>query len=97
MFITKITRTYSRSINTRTYNLPESWIKIESTLEAQIESQDNPVEVSKMLAAEAQKNVLEQITEIEGKMRAAAERNRATAAGNVPGAPTTPANAVRPL
>ena len=50
-----------------------------------------------MLAAEAQKNVLEQITEIEGKMRAAAERNRATAAGNVPGAPTAPANAVRPL
>lgn len=89
MFITKVTRSYSRSINTRAYNLPESWIKIESTLEAQIESQDNPIEVSKMLAEQAQKDVVEQISAIEVKMREAAQRAREMAAGNPGGAPSS--------
>jgi len=59
MIITKVSRSYSRSINTRQYGAPESWVKIESTYEATCESGDNPMEVSKMIYEQAQKEVVD--------------------------------------
>lgn len=49
MRVFKISRTYSKSINTRTYGGPDSWLKLESTAEAEVEGSD-VVEVSRELA-----------------------------------------------
>ena len=51
MLITKITRTYSRSINLKDYGLPESWVKIEATFEAHVneDEQSNVAEIAKMI------------------------------------------------
>lgn len=64
MFITKIVRTYSKSINLKSYGLAESWVKIESNIEGAVESQDDPVAVSKALYNQAKQEVIEGASEI---------------------------------
>ena len=69
MIITKVTRTYSRSINTKTYGAAESWVKIESTYEAQCESGDDPLKVSTMLYDQCKKEVVENVTAVTEKIK----------------------------
>lgn len=69
MQISKITRSYSRSINTGHYGVAESWIRIESTYEATVESSDNPFEVSKMLFEQARKEVVQGVAELTDKLK----------------------------
>ena len=64
MMLNQVTRTYSRSINTKNYGVPESWIKIEATYTAECESGDDPVKVSKMLYDQSKADVLGNIKEI---------------------------------
>lgn len=58
MIVTKVSRTYQKSINTKNYGIPESWIKIEATMEAQCESGDDPSQVAKILYEEVKKQVI---------------------------------------
>lgn len=85
MIIKEVTRTYSRSINTRNYGLLESWIKIESQYTAQVESGDDPVKVSDMLYEQAKSEVVTNINAIIEKI----QQNRPAAPGST-GAPTAP-------
>lgn len=72
MFITSITRTYKRSINLKSFGSPaESWVTCEATYTAQCETQDDPLNVSLMLAEQAQKDVADQINGIIEKVKAA--------------------------
>lgn len=72
MTIEKVTRTYSRSINLKSYGSPtETWIKSEATYTAQCESADDPVQVSAMLAEQAQKDVADQVNVIIEKVKSA--------------------------
>ena len=64
MIITKTSRTYSRSINTKNFGINESWIKIEATYEAQCESGDDAVKVSGLLYDQAKADVLANINQI---------------------------------
>lgn len=86
MIIATIKRTYSKSINSKNYGLPESWVKVESTWEVQIESSDDPVAVSEQVAAQVQKEVIDQCQVIITKMTegAAAMRNMAAGPGAAP-------------
>lgn len=98
MIIKEVTRTYSRSINTRNYGLLESWIKIESQYTAQVESGDDPVKVSDMLYEQAKLEVVTNINTIIEKI----QQSRPPAPGSMgastapvapaPTAPTAPAN-----
>lgn len=72
MIIQTVTRTYSRSINTRTYGAPESWIKIDATYTGVCESGDDPAKVSQVLYEQAQKEVVASMGEIIAKIRSAA-------------------------
>jgi len=69
MIVKTISRTYSRSINTRTYGAPESWIKIDSTYTAECESGDDPTKVSQMMYEQAQKEVVADMGAIITKIR----------------------------
>lgn len=92
MVIATITRTYSRSINLKSYgSTAESWIKCEATYTGQCESGDDPINVSRMLADQAQKDVADQINTVIEKVRAANPRT-------VPAAPVNmaPAAAAQP-
>lgn len=72
MKITKVIRSYSRSINTKSYGNPgESWVKLEASYESECESADDPVKVSEMLHAQAQADVSTGITDIINKIKAA--------------------------
>lgn len=72
MYITTVTRTYSRSINLKSYgSQAESWVKCEATYTAQCETPDDPIQVSNMLAGQAQKDVAEQINNIIEKVKVA--------------------------
>lgn len=83
MVIEKITRTYSRSINLKSYgSVAESWVKAEATYTGQCESNDDPIKVSEMLAEQAQKDVAAQINAVISKVQAANPRT----------VPATPAN-----
>lgn len=84
MLITKVTRTYSRSINSKNYGVPESWIKVEAVYEATIESGDDPVKVSEMLYGQAKAEVVANIEALTTKMKEAANRMSSVAA-NGPG------------
>ena len=42
MKITNITRSYSHSVNTRAFSLPESWIKAEATYTVEVDILDTP-------------------------------------------------------
>ena len=69
MYINKITREYSKSINTATYGGPESWVKIAATYEGQLESQDDPKAVSLALQKMATDDVLAQAVELKNKIK----------------------------
>lgn len=72
MVIEKVTRTYSRSINLKSYgSVAESWVKCEATYTAQCESGDDPIKVSQMLAEQAQKDVADQINVVIQKVKGA--------------------------
>jgi len=72
MIITKVTRTHSRSINTRSYGSKiESWVKKEATYTADIESGDDPIKVSEMVAQQAEADVNAGIGEVIEKIKAA--------------------------
>lgn len=81
MIVTEVTRSYSRSINTRNYGAAESWVKIESTYTAQIESGDDPIKVSADLYAQCQSEVATGIAELVSKIK------QSTATPAVPGTP----------
>lgn len=89
MIISKVTRSYSRSLNTKNYGLPESWIKIEATYEAQCESGDDAVKVSELLVSQAQNDVVKGIQEIIEKINAS--KTPVAPAPVAPVAPVTPA------
>lgn len=82
---TKITREYSRSINTANYGLAESWVKISAIHEAELESGDDPREVTATLAKRAKADVMAQLGETVDDFK------RAVASQAQPG---TPARAV---
>lgn len=69
MQISKITRSYSRSVNTGHYGVAESWIRIESTYEATVESSDNPFQVSEMLYEQARKEVVQGVKDLTDKLK----------------------------
>lgn len=81
MFINKITRTYSKSINLREYGGPESWVKVESSYEAMVESVDDEQKVSDLLFERSKNDVVNACNEIANKVREKAK------------GPTTPAPA----
>lgn len=94
MIIQQITRSYSRSINTKSYGGTESWVKVEATYTAQCESGDDPLKVSSMLAEQAQKDVADQIKVITDKIKAAFPKT--VPATMTPASPTAPAAPAQP-
>lgn len=82
MIINKITREYSKSINTKTYGAPESWVKISSVIEAQLESTDDPKMVSDHLQELVRTDVLAEAKAVIDKVRAgvAAGQNNSNSA-----------------
>lgn len=92
MIITKITRTYSRTINTKNYGAAESWPKIESTYEAVIESGDDPIKVSSQLAEQAQKDVADAVGVIINKIKGAVQPAGYVAPGTPAQSPATQLN-----
>lgn len=95
MVIEKVTRSYKRSINLKSYgSVAESWVTCEAEYTAVCESPDDPIQVSKILAEQAQKDVADQINEIITKVKAA---NPNTVPANMtPATPATPAAPVTP-
>lgn len=69
MLITKIVRTYSKTINSKNYGVPESWIGVTSTYEGTIESGDDPIMISAQLHEQAKKEVIANVNEIISKMK----------------------------
>jgi hypothetical protein len=90
MLISKITRSYSKSINTRTYGAPESWVKIEATYEAIVESSDDPMKVSAMLHDQAKKEVIDATNAVIEKIKQGNANLQNTMAGQSTPAPTGP-------
>ena len=88
MLVTKVSRSYSKSINTKNYGIPESWIKIEAVYEATCESGDDPVKVSEMMYGQAKADVIKDTTAVLAQISAAL--NPAPAGTVVPPATTTP-------
>lgn len=91
MIITTVTRTYQKSINTKNYGVPESWIKIEATYTAQMESGDDPILVSKMMYDQAKSDVINNTNEIVKQItdsRAAATTTPPPASTGTPLVPT---------
>lgn len=93
MLITKVTRSYSRSINARNYGAPESWVKVEATYEATCETSDNPLEVSKMVYEQCKKDVVDACNEITTKMKQA-NQNMRDGMNPAPLTPSSPATVV---
>lgn len=93
MFITKITRTYSKSINLKEYGGPESWVKVESTYEAQCESTDDEKMVSDNLHERARQDVIAGCNAIVEKVR---EKANGMKSPTAPVAPTNQASSVTP-
>lgn len=100
MMVTKVSRTYQKSINTKNYGIPESWIKIEATYEAQCESQDDPVKVSEMMYEQAKNDVILNVQAVLGQIQASLQPKVPTppAAGTqvMGSVPTTPAPTTEP-
>lgn len=95
MQIKKIVRSYSKSINTQNYGAPESWVRCEASFEAEVETSDNPIEVSQMLHDTAKKMVIDDINAIVKNIRAAAAGQKPAAQAAAPAAPNYPANAAQ--
>lgn len=83
MIITEITRTYSKSINTRTYGAPESWAKVEATVTAQVESHDDPLKVSSHLFEMAKAQVIGETTVLIEAIKKAVASNGTLPTGSV--------------
>lgn len=64
MLVTQVTRHYSRSVNTKNYGVPESWIKIEARYTATCESGDDPTKVSELLYEQAKNDVVSDMATI---------------------------------
>lgn len=96
MIISKVTRSYSRSLNTKNYGLPESWIKIEATYEAECESGDDAVKVSELLVNQAQNDVVKGIQEIIEKINASKAPAPVTPVAPAPVAPVAPVAPLTP-
>lgn len=92
MIIKKVSRAYSRSLNTKNYGLPESWIKIESRYEAECESGDDATKVSELLAEQAQTDVLKGINAIIEKIQA--RQNPPAPTAPVAPAPVAPVGSI---
>lgn len=93
MRILKITRAYSKSINIANYGGPESWVRVENQMEAEIETQDEVIEVAKMLGATVKQLVIEDINAIVDTVRANSRPGGVpnTPPANAPAQVTTPA------
>lgn len=69
MIISQIKRSYSKTINTQSFgSKEESWIKIESELVANLESHDDPKQVSDMLYSMVREDVLREQSTIVSKI-----------------------------
>lgn len=91
MLVKQVTRTYSRSINTKSFGSKvESWIKIEATFTGECESGDDPVKVSEMLHEQAQKDVIDKVSNIIEQIKSA---NPSTVPANMPAAAQAPTTA----
>lgn len=84
MFITKVEAKYSKSINTKNYGKPESWISIEARYEAQCESADDPAKVYAALYDQAKDDVVKATQEIINKMKGVAPQAQTTAGAAQP-------------
>lgn len=82
MFVTKIVADFSRSINTANHGGKESWIKIGSTYEAQIESSDDPKVVSQHLTKLAEADVTDKVKEIIQKLKGGTNTTPTTSPAN---------------
>lgn len=91
MFITKVEAKYSKSINTKNYGKPESWISIEARYEAQCESADDPAKVYAALYDQAKDDVVKATQEIVNKIKGVAPQQAQTTSAGVaqPAAETT--------
>jgi hypothetical protein len=89
MYITKVEAKYSKSINTKNYGKPESWIGIEARYEAVCESADDPAKVYQALYAQAKDDVVKATQAIVDKMKGVAPA--ANAPTNTGAAPATEA------
>lgn len=71
MVIKTITRSYSKSINTKDYGLTDSWLKVESTMSAEItdEDQDHIKECSNDLHSMVKADVTSSVKEITARMK----------------------------
>lgn len=95
MIIEKVTRSYSRSINLKSYgSTTESWVKSEATYTAVCESADDPIQVSSVLAEQAQKDVADQISGIINKVKGG--NPNTVPAGMAPAVPEANAAAATP-
>ena len=90
MLVTKVQRSYSKSINTKTYGIPESWIKIEAVMEAQCESGDDPIQVSNMLYQEVKKQVITDTVAVIDQINASLGKVAGATSTAVPPVTTTP-------
>ena len=71
MQIKTVTRSYSKSINTKNYGVPESWVKVEAIYTAEVETQDDPINVSVILHDAAKNDVISSVNDIIGAIKAA--------------------------
>ena len=78
------------------YGAPESWVRCEAEFEAEVESNDDPIEVSKSLHDVAKKMVIDDINVIVANIRNAAA-GRATGAKPAAPAPAPAAPAPAPV
>ena len=93
MQIKKIKRGYSKSINTANYGAPESWVRCEAEFESEVETSDDPIQVSQILHDTAKKMVIDDINAIVKNIRAAAAGQKPAAPAPAPAVPAYPANA----
>lgn len=71
MLVKKITRTYSKSINSKVYGGPDSWIRLEATYEAEVESADDPKKASEYIYQLAKDDVIASTNAIIEKIKQA--------------------------
>lgn len=94
MLVTKISRSYSKSINTKNYGIAESWIKTEAVYEAQVETTDDPTKVSKMLYEQAKDDVINATVEIIEKIKSSLSPKTTVPGNGTTGAAAAPASTV---
>lgn len=93
MRITTVTRTYSRTIDTKMYGIDQSWIKLEATYTAEVDNGEDPMHVSEVLADAAQTDIAGQIASIVEKINASKQAAAAPPTNFTPpaGSPPVPA------